>query len=135
MSNMEKLKGRKVLSVAINPDKTTLKFILEAGLYDNPILAYDAVGDCCSSSWFNNITGIANLIGEEVLEVVDKEELPESTGSEDEGEYIQYYGFTLKTNKGFCDIEFRNSSNGYYGGYLEENTAPNDDFKNVTEDL
>lgn len=137
MSEMDALVGKKIISVSINPDKTTLKFNLEAGPFNLPFIAFDAEGDCCSNSWFNNITGIANLLGEEVVEVESKAEPSESKpNTTDHGEEeMSYYGVTLKTKKGFCDIEFRNSSNGYYGGYLTLNEGPTDDFKPVTEDF
>ena len=34
-------------------------------------------------------------------------------------EYDQVYKFMLVTHKGYCDIIFRNSSNGNYGGCLK----------------
>ena len=34
------------------------------------------------------------------------------------GEDIKYYGFEIVTNKGSAKLEFRNSSNGYYGGNM-----------------
>lgn len=42
-----------------------------------------------------------------------------------EGDYIKVYRTTIVTDRGFIDIEYRNSSNGYYGGWLEkdENNA------------
>ncbi len=36
-----------------------------------------------------------------------------------EFECLQIYKTTLKTDKGDCDVEYRNSSNGYYGGSLD----------------
>ena len=49
---------------------------------------------------------------------------------EDDGvsEYIQYYGLKITTNKSRCTIDYRNSSNGYYGGYLDlVSPLPKDD--------
>lgn len=37
---------------------------------------------------------------------------------DEEYEYLQFYGFKLQTEKGDVVIEYRNSSNGYYGGDL-----------------
>ncbi len=38
----------------------------------------------------------------------------------DEKEYdcLQFYGYKITTDKGDATIEFRNSSNGYYGGSI-----------------
>jgi hypothetical protein len=35
---------------------------------------------------------------------------------------LQFYGVQLVTDKGYFKLEYRNSSNGYYGGNLEYNT-------------
>ena len=37
---------------------------------------------------------------------------------EDDYECIKVYGIKITTNMGVTNIEFRNSSNGHYGGYL-----------------
>lgn len=79
------------------------------------IVAYLASGDCCSVSWFEAITNVENLIDSEILSVESKEfEVPEDP----EGKFdcLQCFGWTIKTAKGYADIEFRNDSNGYYGG-------------------
>ena len=31
---------------------------------------------------------------------------------------LQFYGFKITTTRGVCVIDFRNESNGYYGGEL-----------------
>jgi hypothetical protein len=33
------------------------------------------------------------------------------------------YGYKLRTDKGHATIAFRNSSNGYYGGWLERHAG------------
>jgi hypothetical protein len=35
------------------------------------------------------------------------------------GDYLDILMFTLKTDRGWIDIELRNSHNGYYGGTIE----------------
>ena len=32
---------------------------------------------------------------------------------------VAYYGVKITTEHGRCTIDFRNDSNGYYGGWLE----------------
>lgn len=40
-------------------------------------------------------------------------------GEDDYGnQEIQYYGFHIRTENGDCTIDYRNQSNGYYGGNL-----------------
>jgi len=84
------------------------------------VIEYDAYGDCCSISWFAHIDNLKALIGNKINSVEarkmwTKEEIKKA---ESEGDYevLALYGYLLKTNKGTCDIEFRNDSNGYYGG-------------------
>lgn len=76
--------------------------------------AYSADGDCCSHSWFESVTNQENIIGEKIIGMEEKPEVEDESSSE--GECIRVYGYTLKTAVGYTDIEFRNSSNGYYGG-------------------
>ena len=107
---MEELKGVAVKSVEINNAKDLIVILSENG--DKWYLS--ATGDCCSSSWFEHIEGIDALIGETINKVVDRE-MPEGRDDE-EHEHLEFYGWTLETAKGRCDIEMRNASNGYYGG-------------------
>ena len=39
-------------------------------------------------------------------------------------EYDAAYGWKIATNKGYADIVFRNSSNGYYGGEINLMQTP-----------
>lgn len=79
---------------------------------------YGAYGDCCSESWFADITGLDNLRGQEVIGVrVLDVTLPKGDRRTRQDE-DKVYGYRLSTRKGDCDIIFRNSSNGYYGGEL-----------------
>lgn len=51
-------------------------------------------------------------------------------------EELEDYGEKLSTQKGVCDIVYRNSSNGYYGGYINKlDEAPDtSSFKQITDD-
>ena len=81
-------------------------------------ITYEAYGDCCSETWFADITGLDNLRGQVVIGVrVLDVTLPEGD-LRTRQEHDQVYGYRLSTQKGDCDIIFRNSSNGYYGGKL-----------------
>lgn len=80
---------------------------------------YSLEGDCCSESWLYAINGVEGLLDSQI-QAVQPIEMPEPTDDRSRQEYDQLWCIRLVTNKGFCDIEFRNSSNGYYGGWLEE---------------
>ena len=109
------LVGRRVDGLSVGDGETVLAFATDAG----PI-AFGAQGDCCSQSWFADITGVSCLLGSVVRSV----ETRDLTGyNVDDGRTRQEsdaaYGFTVATDKGRCDVVFRCSSNGYYGGWIE----------------
>lgn len=114
---LEKLLGRTVLQVLANPEKDTFRFVTDLGNFD-----YYCYGDCCSESWVNHISDIDALIGQKVLNIeeIDMYGLlgaePEPT-RQDVDDVLFH---RIQTTKGVCVIEFRNSSNGYYGGSFEE---------------
>lgn len=74
-------------------------------------------GDCCSNTWIEHIELPALGFPCKVLEVEDiSMDCPES--EEYNWEVIQFYGFKIVTDKGHIIIDYRNASNGYYGGNL-----------------
>lgn len=111
---MNELIGKKILSIHINDDQSILAFNTAQG-----VVAYEVEGDCFSESWFADITGVNALLGATVqsAEEVDLENYNVNDGrcrqEEDE-----VYGVKLITDKGYADIVFRNSSNGFYGGWI-----------------
>lgn len=122
---MDKLVGKIVLSLSVSHDQWFLVFDTDEGR-----ITYQTEGDCCSETWFADIVGVKALLGEQVRKVewVDPENYNVQDGRGRQ-EHDQAYGVKLFTDKGICDIIFRNSSNGYYGGSIAE-TA-----KNPPEDL
>ncbi len=112
---LKDLVGRRVDGLSVGDAETVLAFATDGG----PI-AFHAEGDCCSTSWFADITGVSCLLGN-VVRSVEEHEL---TGYHvDDGrtrhESDAANGFTVATDKGRCDVVFRCSSNGYYGGWME----------------
>lgn len=75
-----------------------------------------AEGDCCSRSWVECIDNLSLGIGKRIINVVGK-----FGGETDEEDYavLKFYAVELVTEGGVVVIDFRNSSNGYYGGSLE----------------
>lgn len=85
-----------------------------------------ARGDCCSNSWFEQLSGEEALVAGSILhklELIDNNELPEllAVDSDDRDDHIKYYGLKILSSNGYADIDMRNSSNGYYGGYVSIN--------------
>lgn len=109
---MKELIGKKVSAAYVGNADEVLLFLTDAG----PI-AYKTYGDCCSETWFADIVGVSALIGGTVRTVEDS--VPDDYNDEDgrcRQEYDSVYGHKVVTDKGYVDIVYRNSSNGYYGG-------------------
>ena len=105
---------------------------------DDGNFTFNVEGDCCSRSYFYDFYGVKNLLENgKVLEVKEVELEPKDIieqGKDDFGnnkdkkysdEDIQVYGYQLTTESPkFGTVtsvfSFRNYSNGYYGGWMEE---------------
>ena len=131
-TNMNKLIGKTVAGLRVNEDQSILAFDHP----DGTSTSYVTIAECCSETWFADITGVAALLGGKVLnaEAVD---LPTVDDQRTRQEEDQFYGVKLRTDKGWADIVYRNSSNGYYGGEIglyngalpESMTAITDDWQ------
>jgi hypothetical protein len=109
-----------------------LVFVTDKGTF-----AYEAEGDCCSSSWFEHMSGVQALIGSTVREVSDID-LPDVMEDVDfdESKYdvLAYYGIRIVSDGGYSDIDYRNDSNGYYGGYIVKSSYDSIDTE-ITDDF
>lgn len=76
-------------------------------------------GDCCSTSWFSDMRGLVALRGHTVLSVEHYrgDDPEDGRGNQDSDEVYQYL---VHTTGGTAELTWRNSSNGYYGGWLCE---------------
>ena len=115
---MEKLVDKVIRLLKVNDDQSVLVFDTDDGA-----IVYETEGDCCSETWFSDILNISNIINETVI-AVRKLELPDVEDDRSRQEYDRVYGFALDTKKGSCEVIFRNSSNGYYGGSIDLRTLP-----------
>jgi hypothetical protein len=101
--------------------KTITRYELGDGGYELTLftssgkLSFSAYGDCCSETWIENVT--APKFPATILEITSQDLGTEQPGTRQE--YDQLYSITFKTTQGDLQVEFRNSSNGYYGGALE----------------
>jgi hypothetical protein len=134
---MQNLIGEKVLAIYVDhEDQAELVFQTEKGY-----LAYRLDADCCSESWFADIVGVTALLGQTVNDAEDVE-LNDVMLQDDRcrQEVDRFYGTKLTTAKGYVDIVFRNSSNGYYGGdinngnWYEEGRFKVDNFEKIEDD-
>lgn len=107
------LDGKTITAIEIASDKEALRFHVEGG---EPIVARcDA--DCCSHTFIETVEMPALGLPAKVLKADDLD-IEKDDISNDEHECLRFYGFKIETDKGDIVIDYRNSSNGYYGGNL-----------------
>lgn len=113
--------GKTITAVYLAEDGGAIRFDVEGA---EPVIAR-ADGDCCSYTWIESLDAPEALIGT-VTAVVDID-MPDlgteasQTNEKDryyDADCISYYGCKITTDKGSCVIDYRNESNGYYGGNL-----------------
>jgi hypothetical protein len=126
MKQLEQLIGCKILKVQLDDAKVYLNFVTDTG-----DVTYSCYGDCCSESWINHVNGVSELLGGTVQDVDEVDFFgllnvePEATRQE----FDSVLFHRIKTEKGWSTFEFRNSSNGYYGGSLDEVARLPDDVE------
>ena len=103
--------NKTINNIKIADDKLALLFETNDGDF-----IVNVEGDCCSSSWIESVELPALGFPATVVSV-ENIEMPD-LGQPDEYDYIQYYGCKIVTDKGEIVIDYRNESNGYYGGSL-----------------
>jgi len=105
------LAEKHLASVEVSEDKERLTFHLD----DGRSITYHAEGDCCSQSWIEHLTVPPDIAGAEITGYAET----------DMGEFVEdydtirVYQTSFQTAKGEIIVEYRNSSNGYYGGWLD----------------
>ncbi len=130
---MEKLIGKEVKSLFMNPEKTRLQFVCK----DDEVITFDIESDCCSVGWIEHITGVDDIRRGKVNQVEDialGEVIPTRQ------EVDKLYGVKIMTGDSWGEfyLEFRNSSNGYYGSsiqYIEDIGKICPEMKEVLEDF
>ena len=109
-----KLLGTKVEAVMVSPEGWYLRIDTSAGSF-----GFFADYDCCSESWFADLTGAEALIGHTITGITEVD-LGDVADDRCRQEYDLAYGFAFTTTGGRADIVLRNSSNGYYGGWVSD---------------
>lgn len=105
--------GRELARVVVDPDKMSIGFEFKDGGCQGFVVS----GDCCSRSWIEHIEfpledGCAGLVVTEIVQV-------HMGNIEHDGtkfDCLQAYETRFRTAKGDIVLEYRNDSNGYYGG-------------------
>ena len=114
--DLSPLSGQKLAKVEVTTDRECLVFTLA----DGRTVTYVAEGDCCSTSWIEHLTVPSDIAGAEVTAFrgLDMGE------TEVDHETIKAYQTSFATARGEIVVEYRNSSNGYYGGWLRGPVKP-----------
>jgi len=114
MKELNSLIGKTVTNLFVGVGENDLYFVTKEYIYRLP-----TYGDCCSETWFSDVTGFNALIGSPVISIEEKD-LPQEEDGRTRQECDQFMGFTIKTEKGHSDVLYRNSSNGCYGGSADD---------------
>ena len=119
-TDFKPLIDRTLRSVGIAAGGTELVFSL-----DGEEIVYGVEADCCSETWIEHITVPGDINGAVVLRVSDSgsvDATPEQYEQmREEGRYpdsVEVYHTSFATDRGEIIVEYRNNSNGYYGGCL-----------------
>lgn len=113
MGDKNPIIGKEVVAVYRASDDKALRFDTEDG---EEIIAR-AEGGCCSSTWVESMDAPDLLVGETVRNI-DTLYMDNPPNQPDYGE-VKQYGCVIITTGGRCVIEYRNKSNGYYGGSIK----------------
>lgn len=107
--------GYTVGGVVISSNQSDLGLVLLLEGKPPRSFCLSTYGDCCSESWWADVIGVKQLLGARITDASDIP-MPQVEDDRSRQEVDQIYGIRICTDKGACDLVFRNSSNGYYGG-------------------
>ena len=120
---MQEMIGHRIREIWLSDDQHYLRFAADGQNFN-----YEAIGDCCSESWFADLVNVPAMIGGKVL-AVEEIAMPQTDDtSRTRQEYDKVYGYKIATDRGVGKVIFRCSSNGYYGGWIA--TASDDAIMN-----
>ena len=114
---MNPLIGKTLTGIKIAKDRVALLFQTTDG---DVLVLVDA--DCCSYTWVESVE-LPALGFPALVTAVEELDLPEPSAPKESAfhkdpEVLAYYGCKIGTDKGDIVIDYRNDSNGYYGGSL-----------------
>lgn len=127
MSKQNFFVGKTITGIKIASDREALLISTTDG---DVVVPVDA--DCCSQTWIESVelpalgfpalvTAVENL-DMDPYSTIDGWDEPSSNHKPSKhhvgGEVIAYYGCKISTDHGDIVIDYRNDSNGYYGGKL-----------------
>lgn len=134
-TELKNLIGKKVLEIWANSE--FMKFVTDQGNY-----IYQVTGDCCSSSFFYDFYGVEYLLNRVVEDVIEIDLLPSDAVVRGNDGELKIYGYKITSKLPEEDywggvtsvFSFRNESNGYYGGSIDQ-VEPKEDEKYYSYDI
>lgn len=111
------LVGKTIARIDLSEAEDTLRFALS----DGSDLYYYCQGDCCSTSYFGYFRDLAKIIGKPIISVQECNTVPgpPTRQEDDDVDYIN-----LITDECSAQLAHINSSNGYYGGWVNRIEDP-----------
>jgi len=117
-------------SIVLEKEKSEITFNFQ----DGSSRKFGVEGDCCSTSWIEHLEMPDSIDGAIISSVEDGDGVPfdgheckpkpgedAEYGSKECGhDHLQVYNTKFHTDKGDIILEYRNDSNGYYGGSLTD---------------
>jgi hypothetical protein len=144
MSEFNVLVGKRINGLFIGDDAWSLVFRDIKGRH----YCFRTENDCCNTVWFNHVNGVETVLGEgnvfdilrgAMVTAVESKGWTDDRTDEDGYDVIQDGFWTIATDRGYIDLEVRNSHNGYYGGSVvydaESDLGTIEDLRELTKDF
>ena len=144
MSEFDVLVGKRINGLFIGDSAWALVFRDINGRH----YCFRTENDCCNTVWFNHVNGVETVLGEgnvfdilrgAMITAVESKGWTDDRTDEDGYNVIQDGFWTIATDRGYIDLEVRNSHNGYYGGSVvydeESDLGTIEDLREVTKDF
>lgn len=123
-SPFEKLRNLKIQGIQVSDDGVGIVVFGDG----RGVLSewFKCEADCCSQTWMSEILGVNTALRSKIVKITEpdlsKYNVDDGRGRQG---YDSVYGACLHTENGGClTIIWRNSSNGYYGGWLSPGVKP-----------
>ena len=144
MSEFNVLVGKRINGLFIGDDAWAVVFRDINGRH----YCFRTENDCCNTVWFNHVNGVETVLGEgnvfdilrgAMVTAVESKGWTDDRTDEDGYDVIQDGFWTIATDRGYIDLEVRNSHNGYYGGSVvydaESDLGTIEELREVTKDF
>lgn len=107
------LLSKEIINSKIKYVKLTKTQIFIGFFEINKYIILKSIGDCCSYSWFEFNNQIFSILNKYIKEIIVGDEI------DCDGGCLKIRPITIITNDGNFNFELKNSSNGYYSGWME----------------